>query len=124
VKVERFRYRGSDGTWHELYPWDLGCHACSAAGEYHVFDSVEPRLFFHPQGPVSRLEIAGQLELLSPEETFAAPSAALAEKQATIERLERELEHLQQGPFVRAGKRLWSTLRRRAGLCYGSSPRD
>jgi glycosyltransferase involved in cell wall biosynthesis len=107
VRIDRFRYRGADGAVHDLSPADLTCHSCSRAGDYIVFDSVDPRLIFAPPGPVKRLEVAGRLELVPEAETYGRLTAALAEKQATVERLTREVETL------RRGTSLWSRLHRR-----------
>jgi glycosyltransferase involved in cell wall biosynthesis len=109
ARIDRFRYRGSDGAAHDLGPADLTCHSCSRAGDYFVFDSVDPRLIFAPPGPVRQLEIAGRLELVPEAETYGRLTAALAEKQAAVERMTREVEALRQGTS------LWSRLRRRLG---------
>jgi glycosyltransferase involved in cell wall biosynthesis len=107
ARIDRFRYRGADGAAHDLGPADLTCHSCSRAGDYFVFDSVDPRLIFAPPGSVKQLEIAGRLELVPEAETYGRLTAALAEKQAAVERLTREVETL------RRGTSLWSRLQRR-----------
>ena len=107
VRIDRFRYRGADGAVYDLGPADLTYHSCSRAGDYFVFDSVDPRLIFAPPGPIKQLEVAGRLELLPEAETYGRLTAALAEKQATVERLTREVETL------RRGTSLWSRLHRR-----------
>jgi glycosyltransferase involved in cell wall biosynthesis len=101
VKVERFRYRDTNDVLHDLGPGDLSCHACTRVGDYHVFDTVEPRLYFSPPGPVKHLEIVGRLELVPPGESFSRLTTALAEKQATIDRLTGEIERLKQGWSLR-----------------------
>jgi glycosyltransferase involved in cell wall biosynthesis len=59
VKVEHFRYRDANDTWHDLDPAGLSCHRCSYVDGYHVFDSADARLFFFPDGRVKQLEVAG-----------------------------------------------------------------
>ena len=114
VKVERFCYRDADDRLHELRLADLGCHACALQGEYHVFDSVEPRLFFSPPGPVRRLEISGRQELRTLADVYAQLSAALTQKQATIEQLTDEIALLKKEIQRSADGSLWSSLRHRA----------
>ena len=116
VKIERFRYRDAGGALHDLGPGDLTGHGCSRHGDIYVFDTVEPRLSFSPPGPVRQLEVAGRLELLPAGETFGRLTAALAEKQATIERLTRRVQALQA-----AGVRpsLWARMRQRARRLRG-----
>jgi glycosyltransferase involved in cell wall biosynthesis len=108
VKVERFRYRDASDVVHDLGPGDISCHGCSLVGDYFVFDTAEPRLYFSPPGPVKELEIGGRLELLPPRETYGKLTAALAEKQATIDRLTHQVEQL------RKNTSLWLRLQRRA----------
>jgi glycosyltransferase involved in cell wall biosynthesis len=112
VKVERCRYRDAGGAWHDLGPGDLTRHGCSRTGDEYVFDTVQPRLSFAPPGPVMQLEVAGRLDLVPAAETFGRLTAALAEKQATIDRLTRQVKALQSGGD---GRSLWARLRRRAG---------
>ena len=106
VKVERFRYQDAAGAFHDLAPGELGCHGCSRDGDWFVFESVEPRLYFSPGGAVKRLEIAGLLELLPPGETCKRLTKALAEKQALIDALQQRTS-------------LWSRLHRRAHRLRG-----
>src|SRR5262249_1099541 len=100
VKLERFRYRDGNDVLHDLGPDDLACHGCSQLGDCHVFATVPPRLCFAPTGGVSTVEGSGRLEPLGPVETFGRLTAALAEKQATIEQLTRRVEALRQNSSV------------------------
>src|SRR5207253_11057510 len=102
----------ADGVLRDLGPGDLSCHACTRVGDDYVFDSGEPRLFFSPPGPVGQLEVAGHLELVPPGETLGRLTAALAEKQATVEHLTRQVEALEQA--TRARRSLWARVWRRA----------
>jgi glycosyltransferase involved in cell wall biosynthesis len=108
VKVERFRYLDASGTVHDHDPRNLPRHACSLVDDYFVFELPEARLYFSPPGPVKQLEVAGQLELLTPSETCARLTAAVKDRQSALEQVQRRLVERIAPPS------LWSSLRTRA----------